>query len=117
MYYSLTNGDKVRLELTNIALLRLRNDQPETYAAYYAALKQMGDEEKFDVIFDPLVLIYTAYLCGDGGDKMPFEDFVALCPYDIEFNAQIAGNLVSQKKATASAKPLKRQPKSEKTEA
>ena len=121
MYYSLTDGTKVKLEITNAKLLKFRSERPAEYDIYYKSYKNLGDTDKLDLIFDVLQIIYTGYICGKYGDDdtdiMTFEEFVELTPYDIEYNAGVAADLVSAKKVKASAKPSERLPKSEKTEA
>ena len=112
MLYKLSDGENVKTELTNIALLNLRSDQPEAYKNYYAAFKRMGDSEKMDAIFDPLTIIYTAYLCAESGERMSYEKFVERAPFDVEHNVTFCGELIAAKKGQASAKPLKGQRKS-----
>lgn len=111
MQYTLNTGEIVRLSLSFGALYDLRERNAAQYDAYMDVMRRMdGGADKVDLIFDPLTVIYTAYLCAYKGDgALGFRDFVDLANPRIAKNAQIMKELIMPKNSTASVAPLKKE--------
>lgn len=107
MYYVLDNGEKVRLTITYRGLNDLREKAPAAYGRYKDTYRRIGENKDIDLIFDPINIIYTAYLCGldEIGNAVPYDEFLDLIQQDIAYNTQIMGALIQPKKKEASALP------------
>ena len=107
MYYNLDNGEKIFLTLTYRSLKELREKNPDAYERYRGTYRRIGENKDIDLIFDPIDIIYTGYLCGlkDGEEGVSYDDFLDLIQQDIAYNTQVMGALIQPKKRRASALP------------
>ena len=107
MYYNLDNGEKIFLTLTYRSLKELREKNPDAYARYSDTYYRIGQNKNIDLIFDPIIIIYTAYLCGlkDGEEGASYKDFLDMVQQDIAYNTQVMGALIQPKKKRPSALP------------
>ena len=109
MTYPLTNGEFVELTLNYGKLYRVRTKYRTAYDAYMNVYKKLSQrstsDDNIDYFFDPLTIIYTAYLCGiaEGETPYTFEEFLDVVPEDMTGNVEIMGELINPKKKIASA--------------
>lgn len=110
MQYTFNTGEVVRLSLSFGALYDLRERNAAQYDAYMDVIRRMDSGvDRVDLIFDPLTVIYTAYLCAYEGDSpLGFRDFAYLADSRIAENAQVMKELIMPKNSMASAGPLKK---------
>lgn len=105
MKYTLDNGEEVNLSLSYGRLYRLREKDRKAYDNYQKAYHDMGNADTGDFTLSPLVIIYTAYVCGleAGAAPMTFVDFLDHVDASQVENVRIVNELIDPKKKTASA--------------
>lgn len=112
------NGEEAELTLGYARLYILKKAKPQIYKAYCKSYIAVGKEEEFDVVFDTIQILYTAYLCGLITEAKPgtrsqelsnapgFEQFMEMLPQDdIITLLNTMKELVSPKKTKASGIP------------
>ena len=92
----LEDGLVVKLTLNFARLLVIKNDQPKLYDRFMKVLQN----KSFDIVFDSLTVLYTAYLCANMNEesKLSEEDFINMVPFDLEVINVTAGKLIQNKK-------------------
>lgn len=102
--FELETGETVKLTLTFIALLELKEKHLDQYNEYSRIMMKGAKDE-----LENLTVIYTAYLCalimkdGDTDNAMDYEEFLTSVTPDREYLGTTLAKLVAPKKATASA--------------
>lgn len=97
----LRNGDTVKLTLNFARMLWLR---AHGYDKEINMAMRVINGENIDFLEMP-IYFYAAYLCALKSDETPAytqEEFIALCPWDMERVAQIFASLTTEKKTEVS---------------
>lgn len=92
----LENGEVVQLTLNFARLLIIKNGQPKLYDRFMKVLQN----KNFDIVFDSLTVLYTAYLCANTNEEsvLSEEEFISMVPFDLEVINVTAGQLIQNKK-------------------
>lgn len=104
-------SDKTTCEVTLAfyALYLLRTKDKALYERYKKALATLSNKNAEYDELDSLTILYTAYVCANISSEQPIlseEEFVFKCGEDRKAVSDMLSNLISPKKAKASAKPL-----------
>ena len=106
MEFELADGSTVTLTLTFGLLLRLRSKSKDDYARFNRVIME-GPKD----IIDSTAIIYAAYLCayiddnGNFSGALSEDEFLELCPFDIELVSQISKALINPKSKRDSDDP------------
>lgn len=81
--FELVNGEKVKLTLNFLSLLKIKNKHTDLYNDF---MRIMQGEKDFDIIYDCLKVIYISYLCAniETDNYLSEEEFIEKLPFDIE---------------------------------
>ena len=96
--FELTDGTVVPLTLTFGLLLKLRSKSKEDYARFNRVIME-GPKD----VMDSMAIIYAAYLCAyiddhnTHGGALSEEEFLELCPFDIEGAMYTSKSLINPK--------------------
>ena len=92
---TLNNGENVELTLNLLKIYRLKNKRPELYKNYNNALLKQKEADLLSLV----TIVYTAYVCNkfETNTFYSFEDFLDLCPADLESLGDIVDKLISKK--------------------
>lgn len=105
---TLEDGQTIGLTLNFLLLWKLKAAKKSVYNAFF---RFFGASKKDDVdpIFGSVDVVYAAYHCNcllNGTTPMDYETFLSLLPPDLEQVMKLSTELISPKKAAASAKPV-----------
>lgn len=92
----LQNGEKVNLTLNFAALYKLRAKDRAMYDRYNKIITNGVKDE-----LENTQIIYTAYVCANlDNEKMSFEDFIEVIPFDREIINDAIFSLITPQKKT-----------------
>lgn len=99
--FELKNGDTVNLTLNFARLLWIR---AHGYAKEVEMAMRVVSSEKLQILDMP-IYFYAAYLCGLKNDEKPKytqQEFIELCPWNVERIYEVFNKLTTEKKTEVS---------------
>ncbi len=93
--FTLKNNETIELTLNLLKIYRLKYKQPKLYENYNNALLKQKEADLLSLV----TIVYTAYVCNkfETDNFYNFEEFLELCPEDLETLGDIVDKLISKK--------------------